>query len=324
MLLQIYLHEKESIQTRTRYPFEIFVHKSKYDKFVSVALQKHGQWEIDLHERMMRVMHGFKNATLVDIGAHVGFHALGAAAAGHRSIAVEPIALSVEMINKSIVHNAMEEHVEIVHAAAVDERIPKLCMHQSLENKGHSFVRPRSAPHTPTTYRIALWRLLVRFFMWVFNLHQLVPHWNRRYDHVLDYHKHRHHSDHCEYTKGVVLGEMLEGRKDVFAVKADVEGSEYRALKGLLPHLQDSPPCYIFMEFFPAMLHMQGDTGEDLLELVTSHGYEVFTVGGHVHVNRSVLPHFAEGGFLKRDTEYKGYYHDKFKEKPLGDMIRES
>lgn len=296
------------------------MHKAVEDKFISVALQRYGQWEIDLHERMMRLMHGYKGATLADLGAHIGFHSLGAVAAGHRAIAVEPIAESIGMLNKSIEANGMEGQIEMLRAAAMDEKKPKLCMHKSRSNKGHSFVRPFSAPHTPTTYRIAFSRLAIRFVMWIFGLHDVVPHWNQRNDHVLDYHKGNHHSDQCDYAEGIVLGELMKERRDIFAVKIDIEGSELRALRGLLPHISDAPPCYIFMEFFPAMLHMQGHTGHDLLDFVTSQSYEVFALGGDLHINQTVLNHFADGGVLKRELEYRGPLHGMFQEEFIGDM----
>ena len=91
---KLWLREREWAQTKTRPPFKIFTHPSAEDRYISLELQKYGVWEEKLHLRMMDVMrdaHPDSNATFLDIGAHIGFHALAAAAAGYRAVAIEPL-----------------------------------------------------------------------------------------------------------------------------------------------------------------------------------------------------------------------------------------
>jgi hypothetical protein len=96
------LREREEVTTKTKPPFKILVHPGAEDRFISLELQQYGIWEKPLHERILKVLNAAgpkSNATLLDIGANIGFHTLAAAAAGYKAVAVEPLAEILESQN---------------------------------------------------------------------------------------------------------------------------------------------------------------------------------------------------------------------------------
>ena len=85
---------REWVTTSTDPSFVINVHPAAEDRYISLELHRHGVWEEPLHLRLREVLEGVdpqSNATLLDIGANIGFHTLAAAAAGFKAVAIEPL-----------------------------------------------------------------------------------------------------------------------------------------------------------------------------------------------------------------------------------------
>ncbi len=145
-------------------------------------------------------------------------------------IAVEPIAASVHLLNKSIAESRLhEDAVTVITAAASDSNSHPTCMHSSTVNKAHSFVRPGPSSKEPTfsvlrmvsevMYRLGmsgLWRL--------FGIPDL------QQSTVLDYHGRPHKLSDCAWVESVVLGEDLSDRyvESLCSFKADNFGLQGR------------------------------------------------------------------------------------------------
>ena len=75
------------------------------------------------------------NATFLDVGANIGFHSLGLAAAGYRVAAVEPLQNNVDLLKKSLVVNSFSDLVNVFHVAAGNSSYSDVCIHTSSINK---------------------------------------------------------------------------------------------------------------------------------------------------------------------------------------------
>ncbi len=81
---KIFAREASSVLSGTDPPFVIFVHPAAEDRYISAQVQRTGVWEGDLEHRIRRLMMPYEDATFLDVGAHIGFHTLSAASAGHK------------------------------------------------------------------------------------------------------------------------------------------------------------------------------------------------------------------------------------------------
>ena len=130
--------ERDWVRTTTLPSFVIFVHPATEDRYISLELQKFGVWEKPLHERMLDLMRAVapsSNATFLDVGSNIGFHALGLAAAGYKVVAVEPLQRNVELLRKSVVANGLEELVTVFPVAVGNVTYRDVCIHASSMNK---------------------------------------------------------------------------------------------------------------------------------------------------------------------------------------------
>ena len=59
-------------------------------KFVSGNLHTQGVWEPQITALLQKALRQDTTSTLVDVGAHVGYYSLLAAAMGHKVISIEP------------------------------------------------------------------------------------------------------------------------------------------------------------------------------------------------------------------------------------------
>ena len=71
--------------------FTICHHPTNVDKFVSGSIAGSGIWEGHISILIDKALRRYPNATLLDIGANIGAHALYGAALGNKVWAVEPM-----------------------------------------------------------------------------------------------------------------------------------------------------------------------------------------------------------------------------------------
>jgi hypothetical protein len=81
---KIFAREASSVFSATDPPFVIHVYPAAEDMYISAQVQRTGVWEGDLERRIRRLMMPYEDATFLDVGAHIGFHALSVASVGHK------------------------------------------------------------------------------------------------------------------------------------------------------------------------------------------------------------------------------------------------
>jgi len=85
----------------------------------------------------------------------------------------------------------------------------------------------------------------------------------------------------AEYVAAVPVDHVVPGDELVSIIKIDVEGHEYRALAGASRTIRKHRPV-IISEFAPAGLRANsGRSGEEYLQLLRNHGYDVSVIGCH-------------------------------------------
>jgi len=82
----------------------------------------------------------------------------------------------------------------------------------------------------------------------------------------------------ADYVAAVRIDDMVPRDRPVSLIKIDVEGHEYRALKGAMRTIAIWDPV-ILSEFAPAWLASSGHSGIEYLELLRGAGYSLAVVG---------------------------------------------
>ncbi|MGE3803799.1 MAG: FkbM family methyltransferase [Gemmataceae bacterium] len=96
--------------------------------------------------------------------------------------------------------------------------------------------------------------------------------------HVVEADREVDHPLPAHVVRAVALDEFLSDLPRLDVVKADVDGNEFRAFRGLRRLIQRHRPVIVF-EFAPALLADVGQiVPEALLEEVMGHGYDVFVL----------------------------------------------
>ena len=320
---------REWVTTSTDPSFVINVHPAAEDRYISLELHRHGVWEEPLHLRLREVLEGVdpqSNATLLDIGANIGFHSLAAAAAGFKAVAIEPLPSSVALLRKSVQANGVSHLVTIVPRVATFNaslsHASPVCLHTSSINKGHTFVRPADAlnplaeaPHA------ALLRLVRHRVHRALGRVQAPPGDGPEEEMVVDVHQERHFGKDCIPAVAATVDSMFAGDQsqarpgalplsdrigssgeDVMVVKIDVEGYELFVLRGMQVLLSGaSSPCYIFVEVFPQLLSMHNTSAQELFSFLRMRGYVLHTLGGDKH--EAALAAVAEGAAKEKETD---------------------
>ncbi len=70
-------------------------------------------------------------------------------------------------------------------------------------------------------------------------------------------------------------------------IKMDIQGSEVKALRGMLPLLEKNKPLKIISEFWPYGIKAAGDKPEELLEILTRLGFKINRLN---HIKKIIEP----------------------------------
>lgn len=74
------------------------------------------------------------------------------------------------------------------------------------------------------------------------------------------------------------LDSLIPRNIKVGLIKMDIQGSEMLALRGMTSILTQNKPLYILTEFFPYALEHSNHKAKDLIELLSSLGFEIFVI----------------------------------------------
>ncbi|KAK2714592.1 hypothetical protein QYM36_008969 [Artemia franciscana] len=110
------------VRTRTLPSFDICPFKPEEDVYVSAGLIEKGIWEPDILTIFQQALRIHPNATIIDIGSHVGFYSLLSAKMGHDVIAVEPYIRCLLRLRKAAKMNELDNKIKIVESGASNDR----------------------------------------------------------------------------------------------------------------------------------------------------------------------------------------------------------
>lgn len=99
LLFTVMVHGYRVVTTRTNPPFQIALHDHK--DLVCESIAHNGLWEGHHLEEIRKLGKG----NFLDIGAHIGMHALYAAALGFNVYAFEPLQTNVDLLRVSVALN---------------------------------------------------------------------------------------------------------------------------------------------------------------------------------------------------------------------------
>ncbi|WP_229124533.1 FkbM family methyltransferase [Halapricum desulfuricans] len=89
-------------------------------------------------------------------------------------------------------------------------------------------------------------------------------------------------NDHSENTvETLSIDDYTESNSQPDVMKVDVEGFEYKVLRGAEGTLENGHPQILFLEVHPSMMQGYDDSVEDILKLLKRHNYTHTVLGNH-------------------------------------------
>lgn len=119
------------------------------DVYVSRSIRTSGRWEGPLVDAMLAVLRAHRNATLVDIGAHVGFFTLAAASVGARVHAFEPVPSSADLLVRSLRMNRWFQGRVTLHTVALADAGAPAEVGMAMDPRNQGGVRHRASLPSP-------------------------------------------------------------------------------------------------------------------------------------------------------------------------------
>jgi FkbM family methyltransferase len=116
------LESGKLLTTSTVPSFQMQIHDTDKDRFVSKDIEEKGCFECDILQAAMNALKSTPDSVLVDIGGNIGLYSLTAAAMGRQSYTFEPAKVNYGRICQSIAANpGFEQRMTIVNRAVTSE-----------------------------------------------------------------------------------------------------------------------------------------------------------------------------------------------------------
>ena len=92
----------------------------------------------------------YRNSTVIDIGAHIGYYSLMAAAMGHSAVAIEPLNTNSDLLQMSAHLNNFSQDVTLLQNAVYDRRT-YATLTSNKDNQGGVWIKSTSSKYTSET-----------------------------------------------------------------------------------------------------------------------------------------------------------------------------
>ena len=249
--------------------FSMFLHGRGKDIVSDQINSGGGTWEGSIVTRIAEVLgntrDGAPQRVFVDVGANVGWFSTIALALGHHVVSVEPFPYNHNLILATVAIGKSQrswangglllaKNALVAHKSKAARSLCAVGTHQGM-NTGNAFMVPIGVDGTcgDKTYSSVVPTT---------TLDDVLNVASKRWDSVI----------------------MKDG---VYALKIDIEGFEAEAMRGATSLLgSELRPCIILFEWTRAAQKSQSESHglglseEDLLQLLSSHGYVLYEVGG--------------------------------------------
>ncbi|KAL3875556.1 hypothetical protein ACJMK2_033497 [Sinanodonta woodiana] len=140
-----YFHQvskNSCVKTRTVPNFNICLYPLDRDKFISRSLLYNGVWEPYFTKVFQSALQNVPNATVLDIGANIGYYTLLSGAMGHKVIAIEPVTANILHLQESLKLNKFKRKIWLLRYA-VSNKQAKLYLTENRNNQGGFRVVPK-------------------------------------------------------------------------------------------------------------------------------------------------------------------------------------
>ena len=99
---------------------------------------------------MQKVLTLYRNSTVIDIGAHIGYYSLLAAAMGHSAVAIEPLNTNSDLLQMSAHLNNFSQDVTLLKNAVYDRRT-YATLTSNKDNQGGVWIKSTNSKYTSET-----------------------------------------------------------------------------------------------------------------------------------------------------------------------------
>ncbi|CAG5116970.1 unnamed protein product, partial [Candidula unifasciata] len=115
--------------------FKICLYEPEKDRFISAGLLTTGLWEPFITRAFQVALSRYPDATIIDVGANIGYYSLLASAMGHKVIAIEPLEENVKRFVAGV--NANHWNVNIILLVnALSDSHKNVSLSRNVDNQG--------------------------------------------------------------------------------------------------------------------------------------------------------------------------------------------
>lgn len=137
-----------TIQTWTKPSFKIVIHPVDACSVLSASLAQFYVWDWQRTQNLTKLLADRPPVTVVDIGAHIGYVSLLAAALGHRVVAFEPMALNLRCFRASLALQPELAARITLEPMAISDRRERLAIYSQVDNIGNGELGVASGPES--------------------------------------------------------------------------------------------------------------------------------------------------------------------------------
>ncbi|KAH9512984.1 hypothetical protein Btru_035529 [Bulinus truncatus] len=123
------------VLSKTSPSFTICLYPPERDVYISRSLMTSGLWEPYITRAFMTALERFPHATVIDVGANLGYYSLLASAAGHKVVALEPQDENVKRFVAGVRADPWNENILLL-ANALSDRHRNVSLSESEDNQG--------------------------------------------------------------------------------------------------------------------------------------------------------------------------------------------
>ena len=225
-----------AVETWTKPPFTIVIHPVDACSILSASLAQFHVWEWQRTQNLTRLLRDRPPVTVVDVGAHIGYVSLLAAALGHRVVAFEPMALNLRCFRASLALQPELAARITLEPMALSDRRERLPIYSQIDNVGNGELGSAPESEAPRVLR---------------------------------------HEVTTERMDAYFTSPLRPGDEMLFIVKIDVEAFEPAVIAGAERLLAEGRMRHLFIECSPRWSRSSGRDPQAMVERLVAAGFTI-------------------------------------------------